>query len=103
MCDHLANVLSVLPFSWASDEDERLRDEGLQEGHPVPDATVKDFVRFYISSTDGILTLRPTKSSVLNFAERFFAGYTRITKSVFDKKDTQDVFKVCNRSIKSLS
>lgn len=49
----------------------------------MPDrATIKDFVRFYISSTDGILTLRPTKS-------------------IFDKKDTQDMFTVCNRSIKS--
>ncbi|KAL4746587.1 hypothetical protein BDW72DRAFT_197529 [Aspergillus terricola var. indicus] len=78
---------------WASEEDEKLRDNGLQKGHPAPDlATIKDFVRFYISSTDGILSLRPTKSSVLNFAERFFAGFTRITKSIFDKKDTQDVF-----------
>jgi hypothetical protein len=64
--------------------------------HPAPDiVTIKDFVRFYISSTDGILSLRPTKSSVLNFAERFFAGFTRIAKSIFDKKDTQDVFMVC--------
>ncbi|KAL4958731.1 uncharacterized protein BDV14DRAFT_186161 [Aspergillus stella-maris] len=79
--------------SWASEENQSLRDGGLQKGHPVPDlATIKDFVRFYISSTNGILSLRPTKSSVLNFAERFFAGFTRITKSIFDKKDTQDVF-----------
>lgn len=103
-CYHLAGFLSVLPSSWASEEDESLREKGLQKGHPVPNlATVKYFVRFYISSTDGILTLRPTKSSVLNFAERFFAGYTRITKSVFDKKDSDDAYTVRNPSIQFLS
>ena len=103
-CDHLADFLSVLPSSWASEEDESLREKGLQKGYPIPNlATIKDFVRFYVSSTDGILTLRPTKSSVLNFAERFFAGYTRITKSVFDKKDSDDVYTVRNPSIEYLS
>ncbi|KAL4861450.1 hypothetical protein BDV12DRAFT_208024 [Aspergillus spectabilis] len=83
----------LIYVSWASEENQDLRDKGLQKGHPVPDlAMIKDFVRFYISSTDRILSLRPTKSSVLNFAEQFFAGFTRITKSIFDKKDTQDVF-----------
>jgi hypothetical protein len=42
-----------------------------------------------------MISLRPTKSSVLNFAERFFAGFTRLTKSTFDTKDAQDVYKVC--------
>ncbi|GAA3278971.1 hypothetical protein GCM10020218_029570 [Dactylosporangium vinaceum] len=101
---HLADFLSVLPSSWASEEDESLREKGLQKGYPVPNlATIKDFVRFYVSSTDEILTLRPTKSSVLNFAERFFAGYTRITKSVFDKKDSDDVYTVRNPSLEYLS
>ncbi|KAA8642336.1 uncharacterized protein ATNIH1004_011280 [Aspergillus tanneri] len=67
-------VLSVYVL-WASEEDEELRGEGLHEGQPAPDlATVKDFIRFYIFSSHGMISLRPTKSSVLNFAERFFAG-----------------------------
>lgn len=41
-----------------------------------------------------MLTVRPTMSSVKNFAERFFAGFTRVTKQSFDWKDTQDVYHV---------
>lgn len=78
-----------------SDDDEVNQDECLQQGQPAPDlATVKDFIRFYISSTHGMLTVRPTMSSVKNFAERFFAGFTRVTKQSFDWKDTQDVYHV---------
>jgi hypothetical protein len=70
----------------------------------VPDlATIKDFIRFYIFSAHGVISLRPTKSSVLNFTERFFAGFTRLTKSTFDKNDTQDVYKVCEFAIEGLS
>lgn len=68
----------------------------------MPDlATIKDFIRFYIFSSNGMISLRPTKSSVLNFAERFFAGFTRLTKSTFDTRDTKDVYKVW-RSITEL-
>ncbi|THC92169.1 hypothetical protein EYZ11_008356 [Aspergillus tanneri] len=92
-------VLSVYVL-WASEEDEELRGEGLHEGQPAPDlATVKDFIRFYIFSSHGMISLRPTKSSVLNFAERFFAGFARLTKSVFDKKDTQDVYRWIAKSL----
>jgi hypothetical protein len=42
-----------------------------------------------------MISLRPIKLSVLNFAKRFFAGFIRLTKSTFDIKDTQDVYKVC--------
>ncbi|GFG16438.1 hypothetical protein IFM61392_09507 [Aspergillus lentulus] len=85
---------------WASQEDENLREGGLREGQPVPDlATIKDFIRFYIFSSHGMISLRPTKSSVLNFAERFFAGFTRLTKSTFDTKDTRDVYKWIRKSL----
>ncbi|KAI9037101.1 uncharacterized protein KD926_000817 [Aspergillus affinis] len=87
-------VLSVY-IVWVSEEDENIRKEGLREGQTVPDlATIKDFIRYYISSLHGIISLRSTKSSVLNFAERFFAGFTRLTKSTFDKKVTQNVYKL---------
>jgi hypothetical protein len=93
---HLTESLFLGTRRWASQEDENLREGGLREGQPVPDlATIKDFIRFYIFSSHGMISLRPTKSSVLNFAERFFAGFTRLTKSTFDTKDTRDVYKVC--------
>ncbi|KAH2363659.1 hypothetical protein KXV98_003685 [Aspergillus fumigatus] len=85
---------------WASQEDENLREGGLREGQPVPDlATIKDFIRFYIFSSHGMISLLPTKSSVLNFAERFFAGFTRLTKSTFDTKDIRDVYKWIRKSL----
>lgn len=60
----------------------------LQEGQPTPDlATVKDFVRYYIYSTPGMITVRPTMSSVKNFAERLFAGlvFLKINDSSWPK------------------
>ncbi|KAA8652730.1 uncharacterized protein ATNIH1004_001635 [Aspergillus tanneri] len=84
----------------ASEEDKKLRVKGLRIGQPVPDlAMVKDFIHFYIFSSHGIISLHPTKSSVLNFVERFFAGFTRLTKSVFDKKDTQGVYRWIAKSL----
>ncbi|KAL4989600.1 hypothetical protein BDW68DRAFT_186264 [Aspergillus falconensis] len=50
---------------WASQEDENLRKEGLRDGRPVPDlATIQDFIRFYIYYSNGMISLRATKSSV---------------------------------------
>lgn len=89
--------------SWASEENEVSEEECLQEGQPAPDlATVKDFIRYYIYSAKGMLTLRPTMPSVKNFAERFFAGFTRVIKTVFDKKDTEDVYHVRKNLQKNL-
>ena len=79
------NVLP--PLRWISEDGEISENECLQEGEPVPDlATVKDFIQYYIFSTNGMLTLRPTMSSVKNFAERLFAGITRVTKTGFDQR-----------------
>jgi hypothetical protein len=50
-----------------------------------------------------MISLRPTKSSVLNFTKRFFAGFTRLAKSTFDMKDTWDAYKVCGFAIEGLS
>lgn len=78
---------------WASQDSDMNEEDCLHEGQPAPDlATIKDFICYYIFSTQGMLSLRPTMSSVLNFAERFFAGFTRVTKTIFDKKDTEDVY-----------
>jgi hypothetical protein len=67
----------------------------LAEGVLAPDlATIKDFIRYYIDSSRGRLSLRPVVSSVLNFAERFFVGFTRVTKTTFDPRDTTEVYHV---------
>ncbi|KKA16721.1 hypothetical protein T310_9666, partial [Rasamsonia emersonii CBS 393.64] len=35
---------------------------------------------------------RHTMSSILNFAEQFFTRFTYVTKTIFDKKVTEDVY-----------
>lgn len=66
----------------------------------MPDlAMIKDFIQFYIFSSHGMISLCPTKSSILNFAERFFAGFTHLTKSTFDTKDTWDIYKWIRKSL----
>ncbi|KKA25166.1 hypothetical protein T310_0806 [Rasamsonia emersonii CBS 393.64] len=78
---------------WASQDSDMNKKDCLCEGQPAPDlATIKDFIRYYIFSTQGMLSIRQTVSSVLNFAERFFARFTHVTKTTFDKKDAEDVY-----------
>ncbi|KAL1979242.1 hypothetical protein VTN96DRAFT_6405 [Rasamsonia emersonii] len=80
---------------WASQDSDMNKKDCLCEGQPAPDlATIKDFIRYYIFSTQGMLSIRQTVSSVLNFAERFFARFTHVTKTTFDKKDAEDVYYV---------
>lgn len=64
----------------------------LREGQPAPDlATIKDFICYYIFSTQGMLSLQPTMSSVLNFAERFLPGSLVLQKTFLTRK-TQKMF-----------
>ncbi|KAI9725430.1 MAG: hypothetical protein M1834_001007, partial [Cirrosporium novae-zelandiae] len=74
---------------WMGTKDENC----LGKGQHTPSLVkIKDFIRFYIISSDGVLSDRPVVSSVLNFAERFFAGFTRVTGSKFDKEITSHVY-----------
>lgn len=69
--------------------------ECLPKGRPAPDlATVKDLIRYYISSSVGHLSGSPTVSLVVNFAERFFSGFTRVTGTMFDPEDRSEVYHV---------
>ena len=55
----------------------------LQAGLPsLGLATIKDFFRFYALGSDGRLDPRMTVESLNSQAERFFAGFTRVTGSV---------------------
>ncbi|KAI9770979.1 MAG: hypothetical protein M1840_002683 [Geoglossum simile] len=72
----------------------------LAEEVPAPDlATIKDFIRYYIDSSRGRLSLKLVVSSVLNFAERFFVGFTRVTRTTFDPSDTTEVYHWIRRTL----
>ncbi|KAL6714267.1 hypothetical protein ACLMJK_007690 [Lecanora helva] len=76
--------------SFPPDEDLNLRD-----GLPALDlSTTKDFLRYYASTAKGILHSRITCDSLNTFAEWFFAGFTRISGSVYDKAHREEVYQV---------
>jgi hypothetical protein len=61
------------------------RQRYLGEGVEAPDLdTVKDFLRFHISTSRGKIVDEPTADSVNAFAEWFFAGFTRVTGTSTD-------------------
>ncbi|KAL9637832.1 MAG: hypothetical protein Q9164_001951 [Protoblastenia rupestris] len=71
----------------------RVSPPSLQEGLPSLNlATIKDFLRFYALGSDGRLDPRMTSESLNNRAERFFAGFTRITSSVVTEQDRSHIY-----------
>jgi len=56
--------------------------------------TVKDFLRFHISTSRGKIVAKPTADSVNAFAEWFFAGFTRVTGTSTDAQDRSEVYHV---------
>jgi hypothetical protein len=73
------------------------RQHYLCKGVDAPDlATVKDFLRFYISTSRGKIDEdeRPTADSVNAFAEWFFAGFTHLTATPTDEADRSEVYNV---------
>jgi hypothetical protein len=54
----------------------------------------KNFLRFYIATSRGKIdeNERPWADSVNTFAERFFAGFTRITGTPTDEGDGSEVY-----------
>ena len=74
---------------------DTVRENCLGRGAPAPDIeTVKDFFRFYIATSWGILNHRSTVDSVNTYAEWFFAGFTRVTETLTNKKERSEVFNV---------
>ena len=57
--------------------------------------TAKDFTRFYIASSQGRLANHPTADSVVTYAEWFFAGFTRVTRTPTDENERSEVFNLC--------
>jgi len=68
----------------------------LHKGVDAPDlATIKDFFRFYIATSDGRIVAKPTADSINTNAEWFFAGFTRITGTPIDEGNRSEA---CNIS-----
>ena len=78
----------------------------LREGLPPLDlATIKDFLRFIIATSQGIIDDKQKKvtvDSMNTFAEWFFAGFARVTGNRIDEEDRCAVYdvSVCRRGIK---
>jgi len=72
--------------------------QGLREGLPPLDlATIKDFLRFIASVSDGIIddeTELVTADSMNTFAEWFFAGFARVTGNRIEEQDRRAVYSV---------
>jgi hypothetical protein len=80
-----------LPIS----DEASARQNCLYKGVDVPDlAMEKDFLRFYIATSRGKIdeNERHRADSVNAFAERFFAGFTRITGTPTDEGDRSEVY-----------
>jgi hypothetical protein len=56
--------------------------------------TVKDFLRFHVSTSRGKIVTVPTADSVNTFAEWFYAGFTRVTGTSTDAQDRSEVYHV---------
>jgi len=57
----------------------------------APDlGTIKDFFRFYIATSCGRIVAKPTVDSINTNAERFFAGFTRITGTEINEEDRNE-------------
>ena len=75
-----------------------MRARSLQEGLPPLDlATIKDFLRFIIATSRGIVDdgqKKVTVDSTNTFAEWFFAGFARVTGNRIDEEDRCAVYDV---------
>lgn len=75
--------------------EEAVRGQYLARGAPLPDlATVKDFIRFYIHTSQPKLTTKTTTDSMGTISEWFFAGFTRITGTAVPGDMRSDVYGV---------
>ena len=77
-------------------EIDTVREDCLGKGVSAPNIEiVEDFLRFYIASSRGRISDRPTVASVNTIAEWFFAGFTRVTGTLTNTDERSDVYNVC--------
>jgi hypothetical protein len=84
---HLAEMRQESAKQGLPDPDEdAAREHCLRSGIGAPNlATVKDFLRFYIATSQPILANIPTVDSINTVAEWFFVGFTRIIGTETDE------------------
>lgn len=72
------------------------RNKYLGQGVAAPElANVKDFLRFYIATSQPKLDDKcPTPDSINTVAEWFFAGFTRVTHTDTDEEERSEVYNV---------
>ncbi len=82
----------------AVDASHTTEPQSLREGLPPLDlATIKDFIRFIASVSDGIIDEENnlvTTDSLNTFAEWFFAGFARVTGNRIEEEDRRSVYNV---------
>ena len=61
-------------------------------------ATVKDFLRFYIATSQPRIGEKPTVDAINAVAEIFFAGFTRFTGTETNKEERSEVYDVSPRT-----
>ena len=69
----------------------------LEKGSPVPEITqIKEFIRWYAHSTKGRLDPdgRPTVTTTLACAERFFGGFETATGNTVAEEDRSETYGV---------
>lgn len=87
--DHLERGLPAL-------SKEGVRSEYLGPDTKVPDlATVKDFPRYYIHTSQPRLADGTTADSMRTVSEWFFAGFTRVTGTVVPEDVRSEVYEAC--------
>jgi len=74
---------------------DEVRGQHLARGAPLPDlATIKDFLRFYIHTSQPKLADKTTTDSMGTICEWFFAGFTRVTGTVVPADVRSEVYGV---------
>jgi hypothetical protein len=83
------------PDSTPRPTEDMVRERYLVPGAPAPTLTaVKDFIRFYIATSQPRIDVVPTVDSMNSIAEWLFAGFTRVTGTVTDAKERSEVYTV---------
>ena len=80
-------------------DEESVRRQYLKSEIKAPDlVTVKDFIRFYIATSQPVPDEVPTADSMNSVAEFVFAGFTRVNGTETDGGERREVYNVGSRT-----
>lgn len=94
---HLAHIeRDHLERGLPAPSEEKVRSKYLGLGTKLPGlATVKDFLRYYIHTSQPGLNKCMTADSMVTVSEWFFACFTRVTGTVVPKDVRSEVYSAC--------